>query len=192
MSIADTYSMHDILVDVLQALTYGLARSPPFAMCLRCFSLLTPSSFYMTRVHLPGTTCICRCLHMLAIVVEHHFSCNPCIFLLSSFVHAFAMQLDTTASLKGDAASLDSRDVIMYDQHIVHGVTWYALQALKSRLVLACGNNHMQLVNRRSWRLSHQSRQHSSRILGVIKQKQKATPCPLCLTMIRKSASLTA
>ena len=98
---------------------------------------------------------------MLAIVVEDPFSCIPCICLLSSFVHASVIQLRITASLMGNAASLHLRYVIMIGQHIARGVTWHALQALKMIQVLAFGNNHMQLVNRRSRRLSHQSRQFS-------------------------------
>ena len=43
MLITDVYSMHDILVDVVQALQCGLARSLPFAMCLRCFGLASTS-----------------------------------------------------------------------------------------------------------------------------------------------------
>ena len=43
MLITGVYSMHDILVDVVQTLTCGLARSLPFAMCLRCFSLADTS-----------------------------------------------------------------------------------------------------------------------------------------------------
>ncbi len=144
----------------------------------------------MTDVHLPGTICSCRCFHMLAIVVADSFSCNPCNVLLSTFVHALAIPPRITASLMGNA--LCSRYVMMSGQHIAHGDACHALQAPKMGQVLAFANDPMHSVHCRNGRLSHQSWQDSLCILGITKQQQQAARSPLCLTMMRKSATLTA
>ncbi len=43
---------------------------------------------------------------MLAIIVADSSSCSPCNFLLSTFVHAAAIQLHITTSLMGNALYL--------------------------------------------------------------------------------------